>query len=113
MNFTVKPNFKEVGKTFGPLIKEFQTKLEKLNDKNILKLQKGDSISMKLDGKDYEITHDMVDIRTNSKEGFDVATDSNNFIILNTDLTDDLINEGIARELVSKVQNLRKTKEFE
>ena len=113
MNFTVKPNFKEVGKTFGPLIKEFQTKLEKLNDKDILKLQKGESISMKLDGKDYSITHDMVDIRTNSKEGFDVATDSNNFIILNTDLTDDLINEGIARELVSKVQNLRKTKEFD
>ena len=113
MNFTVKPNFKEVGKTFGPLIKEFQIKLSELSDKDILKLQKGDSISMKLDGKDYSITHDMVDIRTNSKEGFDVATDSNNFIILNTELTNDLINEGIARELVSKVQNLRKTKEFD
>ena len=113
MNFTVKPNFKEVGKTFGPLIKEFQTRLSELTDKDILKLQKGDTISMKLDGKNYEVTHDMVDIRTNSKEGFDVATDSNNFIILNTELTNDLINEGIARELVSKVQNLRKTKEFD
>ena len=113
MNFTVKPNFKEVGKTFGPLIKEFQTKLASLGDKDILKLQKNETISMKLDGKDYSITHDMVDIRTNSKEGFDVATDSNNFIILNTELTNDLINEGIARELVSKVQNLRKTKEFD
>ena len=113
MNFIVKPNFKEVGKTFGPLIKEFQTKLSELSDKDILKLQKGDSISIKLGDKDYEITHDMVDIRTNSKEGFDVATDSNNFIILNTELTNDLINEGIARELVSKVQNLRKTKDFD
>ena len=113
MNFTVKPNFKEVGKTFGPLIKEFQTKLANLSDKDILKLQKKETISIKLDNKDYEITHDMVDIRTNSKEGFDVATDSNNFIILNTELTDDLIDEGIARELVSKVQNLRKTKEFD
>ena len=39
--------------------------------------------------------------------------ENNNFIILNTTLTDELLNEGIARELVSKVQNLRKTKDFD
>ena len=54
----------------------------------------------------------MVDIRYSSKEGFDVATENNNFIILNTTLTTELIEEGIARELVSKVQNLRKEKDF-
>ena len=54
----------------------------------------------------------MVDIRINAKEGFDVASDSKNFIILNTTLTDELVNEGIARELVSKVQQLRKNKDF-
>jgi isoleucyl-tRNA synthetase len=55
----------------------------------------------------------MVDIRTSSKEGFDVATLNNDFIILNTELTKELILEGIAREMVSKVQNLRKTTGFE
>ena len=54
----------------------------------------------------------MVDIRVNSKEGYDTGVNNNLFIILNTTLTEDLINEGIARELISKVQQLRKNKNF-
>ena len=113
MNFTVKPNFKEVGKVFGPLIKEFQEKLLNLTSSDVTKLQNGEVIKMTVGDKDYDVDSNYVDIRTNSKEGFDVATDTNNFIILNTELTNDLVMEGIARELVSKVQNLRKTKDFD
>ena len=113
MNFTVKPNFKEVGKVFGPLIKEFQEKLLSLTNSDITKLQSGEVIKMTIGDKEYDVDSNYVDIRTNSKEGFDVATDTNNFIILNTELTNDLVMEGIARELVSKVQNLRKTKDFD
>ena len=47
----------------------------------------------------------MVDIRVESKEGFNASYEGNNFIVLNTTLTKELINEGIARELISKVQN--------
>ena len=64
-------------------------------------------------GEDLTITKDMVDIRIDSKEGFNVGMQNNKFIILNTELTKELIYEGYARELVSKVQNLRKTKEFD
>ena len=113
MNFTVKPNFKEVGKVFGPLIKEFQEKLLSLDSSDITKLQNGEVIKMTVGDKEYDVDSNYVDIRTNSKEGFDVATDTNNFIILNTELTNDLVMEGIARELVSKVQNLRKSKDFD
>ena len=113
MNFTVKPNFKEVGKLLGPLMKDFQSKLLEFNMEDINKLQNNESIKMTLGDKDFDITIDMVELKTESKEGFDVATDSNNFIILNTELTNDLIMEGIARELISKVQNLRKTKDFD
>ena len=67
---------------------------------------------MNLGGEDKEITKDMVDIRISSKEGFNVGMENNNFIILDTTLTDDLILEGIAREMVSKVQQLRKNKDF-
>ena len=112
MNLSVKPNFKEVGKVFGPLIKEFQTKLEELPTKDINTLQSGNSITMNIGGEDKEITPEMVDIRISSKEGFDVGMENNNFIILDTTLTDDLILEGIAREMVSKVQQLRKNKDF-
>ena len=67
---------------------------------------------MEIAGDNVSVTHEMVDIRINAKEGFDAAYANNNFIILNTTLTDDLIDEGIVRELISKVQNLRKTKDF-
>ena len=112
MNLSVKPNFKEVGKIFGPLIKEFSSKLENLTEEEITKLQNNETIIMDIDGE-KEITSDMVDIRISSKEGFNVGMENNNFIILDTTLTEDLINEGIAREIVSKVQNLRKSKDFD
>ena len=112
MNLSVKPNFKTVGKVFGPLIKEFQTKLESLSADEISTLQKGGSITMEIGGEEKEITLDMVDIRISSKEGFNVGMENNNFIILDTTLTDELILEGIAREMVSKVQQLRKNKDF-
>ena len=112
MSFEVKPNFKEVGKVFGPSIKEFQSKLMSLTDSEITSLSNGESISMEIGGKNVSVNADMVDIRISSREGFDAAHENNNFIVLNTNLTDELIDEGIVRELISKVQNLRKTKDF-
>ena len=112
MNLSVKPNFKVVGKVFGPLIKEFQTKLEGLTAEEISTLQKGGTIELEVGGENKEVTLEMVDIRISSKEGFNVGMENNNFIILDTTLTDELILEGIAREMVSKVQQLRKNKDF-
>ena len=112
MNISLKPNFKVVGKVFGSLMKEFQTKLENLSEDEIVALQKGDSIKMTIGEEEKEITTDMVEIRIASKEGFNVGMENNNFIILDTTLTSELILEGIARELISKVQNMRKQKDF-
>ena len=112
MNFSVKPNFKEVGKVLGPKIKAFQEALSNLSDKDIKKLLNNESIKMDLDGE-LEVTPEMVDVRIESKEGFNVGMENNTFVILNTELTKDLILEGHAREIVSKVQNLRKTNEYD
>ncbi len=113
MNFTVKPNFKEVGRIFGSNIKEFQEKLLNLTDEEINKLQNNESITMNIGGEEKEIIYSMVDIRIDSKEGFNVGMFNNKFVILNTTLTPELINEGIARETVSKIQQLRKSENFE
>ena len=113
MNFSVKPNFKEVGKVLGPKIKEFQTKLQELSNDDINLLRDNKEITIKLDNEDFTVNSNMVLINSVSKEGFDVALEDNDFIILNTELTSDLINEGIAREFVSKIQNLRKQKDFD
>ena len=112
MNFSIKPNFKEVGKLFGSKIKLYADKLNELTVEDINTLRSGNEITMDVDGE-ITVNKDMVDIRIDSKEGFNVGMDGNDFIILNTTLTEELLREGIARELVSKVQQLRKNKDFD
>ena len=99
--------------TFGPKIKLYQEELKKLTNEDIKFIQNGEAVTITVDGELFDITEEMVDIRVSAKEGYDAQKDANNFIILNTTLTSDLVNEGIARELISKVQNLRKQKDFD
>ena len=113
MDLTVKPNFKEVGKVFGKNIKDFQEKLTNLTTDDINTLNSGNSIKMTIDNTEYEVNKDMVDIRISSKEGFNVGTINNKFIILNTELSKELLDEGLARETISKIQQLRKSYNFD
>ena len=112
INYEIKPNFKVCGKIFGSSIKSLTEYLKNITKTDISKLEKGETISINLDGKDYTLEKEMLDIRVNSKEGYNTGVLNNLFIILNTTLDEDLINEGIARELISKVQQLRKAKNF-
>jgi len=112
MNFTVKPNFKEVGKIFGKNVNLFASKLLELSVEEINRLNNNGIVSMDIDGVVYDVTNNMVDIRISSKEGFNVGTINNEFIILDTKLTSELIEEGIARETISKIQQLRKNADF-
>lgn len=113
MNYIVKPNFKIVGKILGPKVGEFGTVLSSLSVEEVNKLQNNENVMITLSGETFEVTSEMVDIRIESKEGFNVGMLNNNFIILNTELNEALIEEGIARELVSKIQQLRKSNDFE
>lgn len=113
INYFVKPNFKVVGKTFGSKVNEFAESLTHLSVEQITKLQNNETVTFEFDGKETELTPEMVDIRISSKEGFNVGMVNNNCIVLNTELNKELLEEGMARELISKVQQLRKTKDFE
>ena len=113
MNIEVKPNFKAAGPVFGSKIKGYQEYLKNISDEDIVKLQNGEELTISVDGNEYTINQDLIDIRISSKEGFNVGMENNNFIILNTELTHELILEGNAREIVSKVQQLRKNKDFD
>ena len=112
INFEIKPNFKVCGKLFGSNIKSLTEYLQKLDKETIKRLENDEVITITLNNTNYDLKKEMLDIRVNSKEGYNSGVINNSFIILNTTLTDDLINEGIARELISKVQNLRKVKDF-
>ena len=113
INFIVKPNFKEVGKILGSRIKVFQEELSKLSNEEVMELKNGNEILIKLEGEEFSVSPSMVDIRVTAKEGFDASYLEGEFVILNTVLTDDLINEGLARETVSKIQQIRKNNNFE
>lgn len=113
MNFTIKPNFKVCGSMFGPKMKDYQSALLDLHDEDIELILKEETVTIDFDGGRLDITPDMVDVRIESKEGFNVGMENNKFIILNTELTRDLIIEGLAREIVSKIQNIRKTNGYE
>jgi len=108
MTLSVKPNFRVCGKMFGKNINNFAKELETLSQEDITKLQNNESIKIRFNAEYLEVTPEMVEIRVSSKEGYDAAFLNDNFIVIDTTLTDTLIKEGIARELVSKVQNIRK-----
>jgi isoleucyl-tRNA synthetase len=90
-------------------MKDYQALLQNLSEEDEELLLQEETITVDFDGERLDITPDMVDVRIESKEGFNVGMQNNKFIILNTELTDELILEGLAREFVSKVQNIRKT----
>ena len=109
MNFSIKPNFKNAGSILGSKMPEFVKYLNSLKEEEINNIRN----NMDLEFEGIKITEDLIDIKINAKEGFNVATENNNFIILNTTLTEELLNEGLAREFVSKIQQLRKTENFD
>ena len=109
MDFKVKPNFKEAGKVLGNKMKNFANFLQNLNHDQINEVINNKTLTF----ESLEIDSNLIEVKATSKEGMSSVVENNNLIILNTTLTDDLIEEGLAREIVSKVQNLRKEKDFE
>ena len=105
MNKELIPNFKNVGKIFGKDVNEFKKYLENLNDD-----EKNNIFNIEFMG--HKITEDMIITRVSEKEGLSVGTNESDFIVLDLNLTDKLISEGLAREFVSKIQNLRKEMDF-
>ena len=112
LTVTYKPNFKEVGKVFGSDIKAFGEYLNNITEDDSKKLESGE-LTIKLNDKEYEVTPNYVIKTINSKDGYKAVMLNYKTVIINTTLDKDLINEGIAREIVSKVQNLRKTSGFD
>lgn len=114
MNFQLKPNFKVAGPVIGAHIKTFGKALSQEDPKEFnTKLDKDGFVTMNLDGEAVRIEKDFVDVMIKAKEGFAVAMENNVFTILDTKLTPELVSEGLAREVVSKVQQLRKQNDFE
>lgn len=114
MEFTLKPNFKVAGPILGSKIKLLAKALESLDGADAVKrLEAGETLALTVDGETLDVVKDYVLITITAKEGFTVAMENNLFVILETTLTQELIDEGYAREFISKVQQMRKNNGYE
>ncbi|UKB83659.1 isoleucine--tRNA ligase [Chryseobacterium sp. MEBOG06] len=105
----IKPNFKALGPKLGKDMKVVGAEITNLNAEQISTLEK----EGKLDVQGYEITLDDVEISTKDIPGWTVTSDGKITVALDLTLTDELKSEGIAREFINRIQNLRKENDFE
>lgn len=109
LNFDVRPNYKEAGNVFKNEINNFRKALSNLSEEAKKQVLEGKEINLDNFGVVEPIYMDIV---LKDTEGFDAALEDKLFIILNTTLDDDLILEGIYRELINKIQTMRKEKDL-
>lgn len=114
MNFQLKPNFKVLGPIMGKKMGAFSKAIAQLDpQKDAMRFEAGESINLDIEGENFEAKSEHLLVQITAKEGFTVKMDNNVFIILDTELNEDLILEGYAREMVSRVQQMRKNNDFE
>ncbi|SMB92018.1 Isoleucyl-tRNA synthetase [Desulfonispora thiosulfatigenes DSM 11270] len=114
MDFSLKPNFKTAGPILGKKIKLLGKALADLDPAKVVpELEAGKNIEIDLEGEVTAISKEFVMININAKEGFTVEMENNLFVILDTTLNEELISEGLAREFISKVQQMRKGNGYE
>jgi isoleucyl-tRNA synthetase len=109
----IKPNFKVLGPKFGKEMRFVGAALQKFGQEEISKLEKDGKISLEINGKFVDLAINEVEISSQDIEGWLVANQGNLTVALDVTLTDTLVKEGIARELINRIQNIRKESGFE
>lgn len=104
----VKANFKELGPKYGKDVNNINKILENLSSDEGYKLMNGESINIQFNGHNEVIEESDVILSVEAKEGYHAEISYEDYIIIDTELSDTLISEGLAREVVSRIQNLRK-----
>lgn len=108
----LKPNFRVLGKKVGKLMPQMQKKLSTLSAKEIKELQSG-SLSLEIEGETFTLTQEDITVERKVKEGIVATSKGSLTIALETQLSQGLIDEGIAREIVNKINTMRKEQDFE
>jgi isoleucyl-tRNA synthetase len=109
----LKPDFKKLGPKFGPKMKEVQKAILEMGQKEIHDLETNNTYNIVIGGMEYAITVDDVEILSEDIPGWIVAGSGKLSVALDITLTGDLVNEGLARELVNRIQQMRKNKGFD
>lgn len=104
----VKPNFKRLGKTFGPKMKMLAGVIAQMSQDQITAAESTGKVELELDGEAVTLEKDDLDISFQDIPGWIVASDESITVALDITITEDLKKEGIARDIVNRVQNIRK-----
>ena len=105
---TVKPNFRVLGKKLGKRMRAGAAAIAELDAAAIARLETDGSLALDLGGEPFALTRDDVEVAAADIPGWEIASDGALTVALDTQLTPELEREGLARELVNRIQNLRK-----
>jgi isoleucyl-tRNA synthetase len=113
VTYEVKPNFPVAGPKYGKLLPKISKALSREDARSLAStLASSGRVTLIIDDTEINLIPDDVEVRIQAKEGFAVDVAGADFVVLDTEIGRDLILEGIAREIVSKVQNTRKSSGF-
>ena len=109
----IKPNFKTLGPRFGKDMKLIASVISQFDSKDIKKIEQNGALDVDVNGKNITLELEDVEITSQDIEGWLVANEGSLTVALDVTISDDLRREGIARELINRIQNLRKDSGFE
>jgi len=111
---TAKPNFPKLGKRLGKRMKAVSAKISRLTNEQIGVFEKAGSITLTLDdGSDVLINSDEIEIQRTGLEGWSVETQNDITVALDTEISEELLKEGLTREFMNRVQNMRKEADYD
>lgn len=112
--YKFKPQLRTLGSKYGKLVPHIAKVLTEIDDNMVMeKFSKGEMVTFEIEGTTIELAEADVLIETTQKEGFVSETDRDTVVVLDTNLTPELIEEGFVREIISKIQTMRKEAGFE
>ena len=114
ISYSFKPQLRTVGPKYGKLLNGIRTALTELNGTEAMKeLKETGLLTLDIDGNKVELAEEDLLIETAQTEGYVTETDGDTSVVLDTNLTPELIEEGFVREIISKIQTMRKEAGFE
>jgi len=112
--YKFKPQLRTLGPKYGKLVPKIAEKLNSLDGNSVMDaFKKGDSIEFEIDGTQVKLAETDVLIEVTQKEGYVSDSDRDSTVVIDTNLTEELLEEGFVREIISKIQTMRKEAGFE
>jgi len=109
----IKPNFKTLGPKFGKMMKSLAARITAMDQKEIRNLENSGKYALSVDNQEVEIGLEDVEILAEDIPGWTITSNGTLTVALDIHISEELAGEGIARDLINRIQNLRKEQNFE